>query len=82
LNGKQDLKAGDYFALLNSLPEFARKPAYQRLGIAQEADLVTLVLAASPKEKVDILNALVSVLGDWVLESRSHTESEQYLEAV
>ena len=78
LNAKQDLKAGDYFAVLNSLPELPRKLAYQQLGIAQEFDLVTLVLAASPKEKVDVLNAI----GAWVLETRDSNETERIAEAV
>jgi len=77
MNGKQDLKAGDYFALLNALPDFARKAATTRLGIEDSTDLIALVRAASPKEKA----AVLSLMADWI-ESRSSTETNIMPEAV
>lgn len=77
MNGKQDLKAGDYFALLNALPDFARKAATTRLGIEDSTDLIALIRAASPKEKAAVLN----LMADWI-ESRGSTETKLMPEAV
>jgi transcriptional regulator with XRE-family HTH domain len=61
LSGKQDLKAGDYFSVLNTMPETTKKLALLKLGVG-EFDFRSLILAASSEEKAEIL----TVIADWI----------------
>ncbi|MBH8564449.1 helix-turn-helix transcriptional regulator [Nostoc sp. CENA67] len=63
VNGKQDIKAGDYFSILNVLPDDCRVAALTRLGVG-EISVTQLVQSASPKEKAEILQAMAA----WVLQ--------------
>ncbi|WP_373527364.1 helix-turn-helix domain-containing protein [Nostoc sp.] len=81
MNGKQDIKAGDYFSILNVLPEDCRVPAFGRLGIF-EMSLAQLIQTASPKEKAEMLHAIAA----WVLQpgamSGNHTDTSDLQVAV
>lgn len=63
INGKQDIKAGDYFSILNILPDDCRIIAMTRLGMG-EISAAQLIQSASPKEKAEILHAIAQ----WVLQ--------------
>ncbi|MBD2303045.1 hypothetical protein [Nostoc sp. FACHB-190] len=63
LNRKQDIKAGDYFSILNVLPESIKSSALARLGMG-EISAAQLIQSASPKEKAEILHAIAQ----WVLQ--------------
>ena len=63
INGKQDIQAGDYFSILNILPENCRVIALTRLGMG-EISAIQLIQSASPKEKAEILQAFAQ----WVLQ--------------
>ncbi|MDB9318208.1 hypothetical protein [Nodularia spumigena] len=63
LDGKSDLKAGNYFKILHALPEKCRIPALARIGVV-ELTPVQLIEAATPKEKAEILQAIAQ----WVLQ--------------
>lgn len=63
LDGKTDLKAGNYFKILNVLPERCRVPALARIGVV-ELTPVQLIEAATPREKAEILQAIAQ----WVLQ--------------
>lgn len=63
LDGKTDLKAGNYFKVLHALPESCKIPALARIGVV-ELTPVQLIEAATPKEKAEILQAIAA----WVLQ--------------
>ncbi|MBD2458851.1 helix-turn-helix transcriptional regulator [Nostoc sp. FACHB-87] len=63
LEGKSDVKAGNYFKILNALPEKSRIPALARIGVV-ELTPVQLIEAATPREKAEILQAIAA----WVLQ--------------
>lgn len=63
LDGKNDLKAGNYFKILHVLPENCRIPALARIGVV-ELTPVQLIESASPKEKAEILQAIAA----WVMQ--------------
>lgn len=81
MNGKQDIKAGDYFSILNVLPEDCKVSALGRLGIF-EMSLAQLIQTASPKEKAEMLQAIAA----WVLQpgamSRKNTDTSDMQVAV
>ena len=62
LNGKQDLKAGDYFAVLNYLPETAQDFAKSCLSMDNSVSLKHLVMQASNSEKAEVLLAIAHLL--------------------
>ncbi len=62
VNGKQDLKAGDYFAVLNILPDSAKDAAKSCLSIDAPISLKMLVVQASDEEKAEVLFALGHLL--------------------
>lgn len=66
LNRKQDIKAGDYFSILNVLPESVRVVAQARLGMG-EISATQLIQFASPQEKAEILQAIAQ----WVMQPGS-----------
>ncbi|MCG6135173.1 MAG: helix-turn-helix domain-containing protein [Nostoc sp. LLA-1] len=66
LDGKNDLKAGNYFRILHALPEKCRIPALARIGVV-ELTPVQLIEAATPREKAEILQAIAQ----WVLQPGS-----------
>ena len=69
-NGKVDLGAAKLIALLGNVPYEAREwYLSQLLGVNLKTNLRSLILAASPQEKAEMLN----VLADWV-ESRDSTD--------
>ncbi|NWF61591.1 MAG: helix-turn-helix transcriptional regulator [Fischerella sp.] len=78
VNGKQDLKAGDYFAVLNFLPDSAKSFARSRLGMDDTTSLKTLVMQASNEEKAEVLFAIANLL----LEDRKSVDSVEFLPAV
>lgn len=49
LNGKQDIKAGDYFSILDALPESQRLSALTQLG-ASKINVVQLIESADEEE--------------------------------
>ena len=49
LNGKQDIKAGDYFSILDALPESQRLSALTQLG-ASKISVVQLIESADEEE--------------------------------
>ena len=57
LNGKQDLRAGDYFALLKSFPEDFQERFWTRFHRAK-SDWRSQIMAASYDEIQEILEAL------------------------
>ncbi|MBD2531894.1 helix-turn-helix transcriptional regulator [Nostoc flagelliforme FACHB-838] len=63
LDGKSDLKAGNYFKILHALPESCRIPALARIGVV-ELTPVQLIESATPREKAEILQAIAA----WVLQ--------------
>lgn len=63
LDGKTDLKAGNYFKILHALPERCRIPALARIGVV-ELTPVQLIESATPREKAEILQAIAA----WVLQ--------------
>jgi predicted transcriptional regulator len=63
LDGKNDLKAGNYFKILHVLPESCRIPALGRIGVV-ELTPVQLIESATPKEKAEILQAIAQ----WVMQ--------------
>jgi predicted transcriptional regulator len=63
LDGKTDLKAGNYFKILHVLPERCRIPALARIGVV-ELTPVQLIESATPREKAEILQAIAA----WVLQ--------------
>lgn len=63
INGKQDIKAGDYFSILSALPEDLRSTALFRLGMG-EITTAQLIQSFSPKEKAEVLEAIAA----WVLQ--------------
>ncbi len=78
MNGKQDLKAGDYFAVLNFLPEVAKNPAKSRLSMDSPVSLKMLVLQASNAEKAEVMVTLAHVF----LEDRNNGDSVELMPAV
>ena len=79
INGKQDLRAGDYFAVLNFLPEEAKNPAKSRLSIdSSSVSLKMLILQATDTEKAEVLFAL----GHLFLKEHTNTEAVDFLSAV
>lgn len=77
--GKMDLGSAKLIALLASVPLEARDwYLSQLLGVKPGTSLRSLVLAASPKEKAEVLNAI----GAWVLEHRETTDTASLAEAV
>lgn len=78
VNGKQDLKAGDYFAVLNFLPDSAKYLAKSRLSMDDTTSLKTLVMQASNEEKAEVLFAIANLL----LEDRKSSDSVKLMPAV
>lgn len=64
INGKQDLRAGDYFAVLNFLPESAKNPAKSRLSMDSPVSLKMLIMQATDTEKAEVLFALGHLFGE------------------
>ncbi|MUG96570.1 helix-turn-helix domain-containing protein [Scytonema sp. UIC 10036] len=77
INGKQDLRAGDYFAVLNFLPEEAKNPAKCRLSIDSSVSLKMLIMQATDTEKAEVLFAL----GHLFLKEHKSTEAVDLLPA-
>ncbi|MBD2607045.1 helix-turn-helix transcriptional regulator [Scytonema hofmannii FACHB-248] len=81
LDGKNDLKAGNYFKILHALPESCRIPALARIGVV-ELTPIQLIESATPKEKAEILQAIAA----WVLQpgamSRKNTDNSDLQVAV
>ena len=81
LNGKQDLKAGDYFAVLYTLPEASKKFALAKLGMG-EFDYPSLVLGASSEEKAEILTVLAGYISHNNAEVGSNVDASSFAQAV
>jgi len=81
LNGKQDLKAGDYFAVLYTLPEASKKFALAKLGMG-EFDYPSLVLGASSEEKAEILTVLAGYISHTHAEVGSNVDASSFAQAV
>ena len=60
INGKTDMRAGDFFNLLASLPEDFQDKFWQRFRTTKD-DWRSLILNASPKE----LEEICHLIGDW-----------------
>lgn len=78
INGKQDMKAGDYFTVLNFLPESAKDFAKSRLNIDGSVSLKNLIMKASNAEKAEVLFAIAHLLQ----EERGNTDSVELMQAV
>ncbi len=77
--GKMDLGSAKLIALLASVPLEARDwYLSQLLGVKPGTSLRSLVLAASPQEKAEILN----LIAGWVMEHRETTNTASFAEAV
>lgn len=63
IDGQTDLKAGNYFKVLNVLPENCRMAALAGIGVV-EIKPVQLIESATPREKAEILQAIAA----WVLQ--------------
>ena len=69
-NGKTDFSASKLIALLENVPHEAREwYLSQLLGVTLKTSLRSLMLAASPQEKAEMLRSVA----DWVVESRDST---------
>ncbi len=77
INGKQDLKAGDYFTVLNFLPNSAKDIAKSRLNMDSSVSLKTLVMQASNAEKAEVLFTIAHLL----LEDRNSGDSVELMPA-
>lgn len=78
INGKQDLKAGDYFAVLNYLPESDQDFVKSRLSMDANVSLKHLVMQASNSEKAEVLLAIAHLLQ----EDRTDNDSVELMPAV
>ena len=77
INGKQDLKAGDYFAVLNFLPDSAKNAAKFRLSMDSPINLKMLIMQASDTEKAEVLFAI----GHLLLKERNNGDSVELMSA-
>ncbi|MCL6753653.1 helix-turn-helix domain-containing protein [Nostoc sp. CCCryo 231-06] len=68
LNGKQDIKAGDYFSILDALPESQRLSALTQLG-ASKVSVVQLIESAGEEE----IDAVLLTIGRKWKESKENT---------
>jgi hypothetical protein len=74
-----DLGSAKLIALLASVPLEARDwYLSQLLGVKPGTSLRSLVLAASPQEKAEILN----LIAGWVMEHRETTNTASFAEVV
>lgn len=74
MNGKQDIKAGDYFSILNVLPESVRASALARLG-ASKISIVQLIEVAN-EEEIDAV--LLTIGRKWKTSKQSVAISGDY----
>lgn len=74
LNGKQDIKAGDYFSILDALPESQRLSALTQLG-ASKISVVQLIESADEQE----IDAVLLTIGrKWKTSKQNTTISGDY----
>ncbi len=72
LNGKSDLKAGDFFDLLACFPEEFQERFWIRFRHVKD-DWRSLIMAASPKDFEEICR----LMGDWWAVHRQSNDSAQ-----
>lgn len=78
LNGKQDIKAGDYFSILDALPESVRAFALTRLG-ASKISVVQLIETADEQE----IDAVLLTIGrKWKTSKQNATISGDYSQSL
>lgn len=74
MNGKQDIKAGDYFSILDVLPESARASVLARLGVGKIS--VTDLIEFADEEEID---AVLLVIGKkWKTSKQNQSFSPEY----
>jgi len=78
INGKQDMKAGDYFTVLNFLPESAKDFAKSRLNIDGSTNLKNFIMKASNAEKAEVLFAI----GHLLKEECGNNDSVELMQAL
>jgi predicted transcriptional regulator len=74
LNGKQDIKAGDYFSILDALPESQRLSALTQLG-ASKISVVQLIESAD-EEEIDAV--LLTIGRKWKTSKQNTAISPNY----
>lgn len=74
VNGKQDIKSGDYFSVLDSLPEKIRDSALSRLG-ASKISIVQLIETAD-EEEIDAV--LLTIGRKWKTSKQNSSISGNY----